>query len=125
MSLDVYLLGKPTAKKCTCVDCGNEHETEYKECFYSANITHNLGKMATEAGIYMHLWRPDEIEIKTAQELIDPLRSGLALLKSDEQRFIQFNATNGWGLYEHFVPFVEKYLNACIENPDAEVRVSR
>ena len=30
---------------------------------FSANITHNLGKMADEAGIYKALWRPDEVEI--------------------------------------------------------------
>ena len=33
---------------------------------YSANITHNLGKMAEEAGIYKHLWRPEEIGITKA-----------------------------------------------------------
>jgi hypothetical protein len=38
-------------------------------CVYDANITHNLGAMAKAAGIYMHLWRPDEIGIKTASEL--------------------------------------------------------
>ena len=34
-------------------------------------------------------------------------------------------ATNGWGMYEHFVPFVEKYLEACKEYPDAVIEVSR
>jgi hypothetical protein len=29
-----------------------------KEEMYSANITHNLGDMASEAGIYEALWRP-------------------------------------------------------------------
>jgi hypothetical protein len=92
---------------------------------YSANITHNLGAMATEASVYKPLWRPDEIGIKTAGQLIQPLTDGLALLKSDPERFKKFNAKNGWGMYEHFVPFVEDYLNACIENPAAEVEVSR
>ncbi len=124
MSLDVYLYGNVVSRKCTC-ECGNEHESQFQDCVYDANITHNLGQMAKEAGIYKHLWRPDEIWIDTAKQLIEPLTVGLALLKSDEQRFIQFNAKNGWGLYEHFVPFVEKYLTACIENPDARVRVSR
>ena len=75
--------------------------------------------MADEAGIYMELWRPDEIGITRAKELIEPLTNGLELLKSDPSRFEVFNAPNGWGMYEHFVPFVEKYLNACIENPNA------
>lgn len=92
---------------------------------YTSNITHNLGRMAQEAGIYKHLWHPEELEIKTARELIEPLKTGLDLLKSDPARFEKFNASNGWGMYEHFVPFVQEYLEACEANPDATVEASR
>lgn len=92
---------------------------------YQANITHNLGKMAAEAGIYQHLWRPDEIGVTKAEQLIEPLTRGLELLKSDPVRFEAFNSPNGWGTYQHFVPFVERYLEACKENPGAEVRACR
>lgn len=107
MSLDVYL----TAVRPTEV--------------YSRNITHNLNKMAAEAGIYEALWRPEEIGINRADQLIEPLTVGLAKLKADPEFFQKFNSPNGWGMYEHFVPFVEDYLQACKENPDAEVNVSR
>jgi hypothetical protein len=107
MSLDVYL----TAVRPTEV--------------YSANITHNLNKMAMEAGIYEVLWRPEEIGITQAGQLIEPLTVGLEKLKADPMYYSQFNSPNGWGMYEHFVPFVEKYLEACRENPDANVNVSR
>ena len=107
MSLDVYLTDvRPTE-------------------VYWANITHNLNKMAMEAGIYEALWRPEEINITKASELIEPLTVGLEKLKADPEHYAKFNAPNGWGMYEHFVPFVEKYLEACKENPDAEVNVSR
>lgn len=92
---------------------------------YWSNITHNLGPMAKEAGIYMHLWRPDEIGVTKAAELIGPLRAGLALLKADPERFEKFNATNGWGMYDDFLRFVEEYLMACEATPDADVSVSR
>jgi len=92
---------------------------------YSANITHNLGKMADAAGIYKHLWRPEEIGIKTAAELIEPLTAGLERLRADPARFEQFNASNGWGLYKHFVPFVEQYLEACKQYPNSTISVSR
>lgn len=95
------------------------------EAVYSANITHNLNKMADGAGIYKHLWRPDEIGITKAAELIEPLRAGLALLKSDPARFKKFNPENGWGTYEGLVIFVEDYLAACEEYPAAKVSVSR
>ena len=58
-------------------------------------------------------------------QLIEPLTKGLALLKSDPERFEAFNSPNGWGMYKHFVPFVERYLEACKEHPDADVGVSR
>ena len=92
---------------------------------YSSNITHNLGKMADEAGIYKHLWRPEEIGIKHAADLIEPITAGLALLKSDRVRFEKHDAPNGWGTYEHFIPFVEKYLAACKENSDATIEANR
>jgi len=92
---------------------------------FSANITHNLGRMAREAGIYMHLWRPDEIGVASATDLIAPLRAGLALMRSDPDRFRGLEPENRWGTYDNFVPWVEEYLRACEENPDAEVRAER
>lgn len=47
MSLDVYL----NRKKWISYDAGKTF-TEENETIYDANITHNLGKMAGEAGIY-------------------------------------------------------------------------
>ena len=92
---------------------------------YSSNITHNLGKMASEAGIYQHLWRPEELGITKAKELIEPLKEGLKKLKDNPKHYEQFNASNGWGKYEDLVNFTENYLNACIEYPDDKIEVSR
>lgn len=92
---------------------------------YSANITHNLGAMAEAAGIYQHLWRPEEIGITKARQLIEPLKQGLERLKSEPEKFEKYNSPNGWGMYEHFVPFVENYLKACEEFPDSEVSANR
>ncbi len=103
------------------IDTGGE-ETESIE-LYSANITHNLGKMAKEAGIYKYLWQPQEINIKTAGQLIEPLNRGLELMLADPERFKKFDAPNGWGLYKHFVPWINKYIKACEEHPKAIVRV--
>jgi hypothetical protein len=92
---------------------------------YWGNITHNLIKMADEAGIYEYLWRPEEKNITTAEQLIKPLEEGLKKLKADPEYFRKFDSPNGWGLYVHFVPFVEKYLEACKKYPKAIVRISR
>ena len=120
MSLDVYL----NRKRYLSYDEGKTY-TEDKAQVYWANITHNLGKMANEAGIYEALWRPEEIGKTKASEIVELLEKGLADLKTRPEYFEKFNSPNGWGMYEHFFPFVEKYLEACKEYPDAVIEVSR
>ena len=92
---------------------------------FSANITHNLNKMADAAGIYKHLWRPEEIGITKAGQLIEPLRRGLADLKARPEHYERFNPGNGWGSYAALVKFVEEYVAACEQHPDADVEVWR
>jgi hypothetical protein len=125
MSLDVYLYGPAETTKCVCECCEDEHTKTLCPCVFHRNITHNLGRMAGLAGLYQPLWRPDEIDCKTAGQLIGPMRAGLAMLRSDEPRFRALDAPNGWGRYEHLVAFVEAYLAACEEHPTATVGVSR
>jgi len=120
MSLDVYL----NRKVHLSYDEGKTY-IEQDEEVYWANITHNLGKMAIEAGIYEALWRPEEIGKTKACEIVELLENGLAKLKANPEHFEKFNASNGWGLYKHFVPSVEKYLEACKEYPESIIHVSR
>ncbi len=107
MSLDVYL-------------------TAMRPCsVYDNNITHNLTTMADAAGLYECLWHPEKVGVARAEHLIVPLEQGLARLLSDPEKYRTFNPKNGWGSYERLVEFVQRYLEACRENPDAVVRVSR
>lgn len=126
MSLDVRLKSEDwVEQECICPNCHHTHSFEDYEYYYDANITHNLGTMADEAGIYKCLWRPDAINITQAKELIEPLREGLEKLKSNPEHYKQFDAKNGWGTYEDFVPWVEDYLEACEEHPEATIEISR
>lgn len=119
MSLDVYL----TRKKWTSYDAGKTLE-EGDETVYDANITHNLGKMADKANVYQALWHPEQINATKASDIIELLEKGLADLKTRPKYFEKFNSSNGWGMYEHFVPFVEKYLEACKKYPNSTIEVS-
>ena len=92
---------------------------------YHANITHNLNTMAAHAGIYLHLWKPGKIGISQAKQLIEPLTLGLAVLKRNPDSFKVLNPSNGWGTYEGLIGFVEDYLSACKQYPQADVSVSR
>ena len=104
---------------CECPCC------HHSEVVYDCNITHNLTKMADAAGLYIPLWRPEECGVKLAKDLIEPLTKGIALMKEDPLKFKEFDAPNGWGLYEHFLPWLEKLLTACQEHPEACVEISR
>jgi hypothetical protein len=122
MSLDVTLLS-PNKERKTCFECGSQYD--YQKSLFSSNITHNLGDMAEEAGIYKHLWRPEELGITKAEDLIRPIMDGLKMMKDDPERFEKFDSPNGWGRYMDFVPWIEEYLAACIQYPDAIIHVSR
>ena len=92
---------------------------------YEANITHNLNSMADAAGIYEYLWRPEEVGVEKASQLINPLEVGLKRLRSNPDKYKKLNPSNGWGSYDDFVPWVASYLEACKRNPDATVKISR
>lgn len=92
---------------------------------FTANITHNLNTMAELAGLYRYLWRPDELGIIYASDLISPLATGLVLLTENPDKYKALNPANGWGTYEGLVHFVAKYLSACIQYPNSKVNVSR
>ena len=98
---------------------------------FTQNITHNLGKMAGEVKLsngktlYDVLWRPEEHNYFTAEDISELLDEGWNILLSDPERFKKFNPENGWGSYEGLMDFVYRYRNACWDNPDAELCVSR
>jgi len=55
MSLASYLEGEETQADCTCSCCDNVHNMKYIPTIFHSNITHNLGLMADEAGIYEYM----------------------------------------------------------------------
>lgn len=115
MSLDVYLTFEYVAD-------GEVLDTVQS---FSANITHNLVPMAQEAGIYQAVWTPEEIGITRAAELIPHLEAGIARMEADPSHYTRYNASNGWGLYENFLPWLKRYLMACRASPESKVEVSR
>lgn len=96
---------------------------ENEVCVYDSNITHNLNRMANEAGIYKALWCPADIEAVKAKNLIPILRSGLEELKANPNKYKAFNASNGWGKYENLVSFTEDYLQACKQYPESVIEI--
>lgn len=106
MSLDLYLIDK------------------YDGYVYKGNITHNLVMMASEAGLYQCLWRPEE-HYSFAEEVVPSLAEGIKTLSLDPEKFKAMNPSNGWGTYEGLLEFACKFLVACVAHPDATFEVSR
>jgi hypothetical protein len=104
MSLDIWL---------TAVV---EHEV------VSRNITHNLGKMWVEAGIYDALYRS---EGKRAMDVLPELENGLVLMVNEPERFKKFSASNGWGTYEQAVPWLADLIEKFKEYPEGKIGISR
>ena len=119
MSLDVSLYRKGT----THWDDGSTEEIKDYVC--DLNITHNLNKMASELGVYEHLWRPDEIGVTKAWELIEPLSKALEQMDENPNYYRKFDAPNGWGTFEGLMCFIERYLEKCKEYPNSYIEVSR
>lgn len=126
MSLDIYLTeAEQTIELCTCQCCDNEHVRKYFRQIVSFNLTHNLGRMATLAGVYDALWRPDENGIDTAEQMIDILKGGIEKLQSDPEKYKKLNPSNGWGSYDGLLKVLREYLDACEDNPTAKIEVWR
>jgi len=95
------------------------------------NITHNVNKMAMQVQLgggltlYEVLWRPDEHGMKFACDIAEHLIKGFEILRKDPEHYKKWNPENGWGSYDGLLRFVSEYHNACLDNPDAELRVSR
>lgn len=107
MSLDLWLTID------ACNHCGGGGQT-----VHDANITHNLTDMWRAAGVYDALYMS---EGKRAEEILPVLEVGVEYMQRNPEECARFNAPNGWGLYEHALPFLEKFTSACRACPKAKV----
>lgn len=101
---------------------------ECEHCDSSERVggtTHNLAKMACEAGLYKPMWRPDENGMIYGRDLVEPLRAGIAKLEADPEHFRQWNPTNRWGCFENLLKLAQALLEACEQSPNKRVRVCR
>jgi hypothetical protein len=93
--------------------------------YFQAVITHNVIGIASEANLYVPVWHPETLSIYEAWQLVEPLRQGIGQLRRSPELFKKMDNPNGWGTYDQFLPWLEKYLQACMEYPEASVEVSR
>jgi hypothetical protein len=100
-------------------------EDDYEDTkLFSADITHNLNEMAKAVGLYEVLWRPEEIGITIASQMILPLEKGVKELEANPDKYKAYNPPNGWGNCEGFVSFCKSVLQKCREYPDAVIEAA-
>ena len=90
----------------------------------SFNVTHNLGPMAKAAGIHDALWCAEEKGL-TPAEVASALRDGISLMEQYPEQFKAYDAENGWGTYDDFLPWLKRVARACESNPDAKIHISK
>lgn len=113
MSLDIWLTQE--------VDYGGPNGPERVEHF-TANITHNLSRMWSQAGIWEALYESDG---KTAADILPALEVGCDYMLEHPDECRAHDARNGWGTYKDALPWLQRLIEACRRYPKAEIRVSR
>lgn len=106
---------------CAKIDFGDKDLEDF--VLKSLNIGNDFSPLAKKAGIYTHIWKPEELEIANAKDLIEPLSEGLKKLKENPMEYTKLGLEGGFVPWRGFVIFVEEYLKACVEWPKAKIEV--
>ena len=88
---------------------------------YEGSISSFFTEMAGAAGVYRQVWRPEELGIEKASQLIEPLRAGIYRMEDSQKKFRSLNGTEKWETSDRFRQFLSEYLRACEQHPDADV----
>ena len=108
MSLDIYIANPQS---------GAEN--------FEWNITHNLGRMADELGIWHVLWHPENLGIDVAGDMIQHLEPAYTKLTVFGEYYDQFAPANGWGNRQNLFELVDALLRYARRYPECHVTVSR
>ena len=93
-----------------------------KEHLMDMNITHNLTPMWKKAGIYDALYNSECYE---ARDVLPVLIDGLNHMIANQEEYEKLNSPNGWGVYEHAVPWLSELIVEFKNNPRGIIEVSR
>ena len=60
-----------------------------------------------------------------AKQIAIPLTKALIYINTHEKELSEYNPENGWGSYYSLKDFVEQYLIACCDYPNARIKICR
>lgn len=103
-----------------------EYVSEYA---WTGNITHNLGKMASNVTpegkpytLYDLLWGG---KYKRCRDLISKLHECILYMLMNKEELKKYNPENEWGTYEQLLEFTKEFQMACIDNQDCEIEICK
>jgi hypothetical protein len=91
---------------------------------FDKDLTANLLTMAREADLEQAIWNPEIIGAFQAGDVLPHLIKGVKELIGDSEKYQQYNPSNGWGTYFTLVVFVQRYIAACLNNPEAQIIIA-
>ena len=104
----------------------NQYVSEYA---WTGNITHNLGKMASNVTpdgkpytLYSLLWGG---KYKSCRDLISKLHACILYMLMNKEELKKYNPPNGWGTYEQLLEFTKEFQMACIDNKDCKIEIDK
>lgn len=99
------------------------------EYAWTGNITHNLGKMASNVmpdgkpyTLYSLLWGG---KYKNCRDLIGKLHVCILYMMMNKEELKKYNPENGWGTYEQLLEFTKEFQMACIDNQDCKIEIDK
>ena len=99
------------------------------EYAWTGNITHNLGKMASNVmpdgkpyTLYSLLWGG---KYKSCRDLIGKLHECILYMLMNKEELKKYNPENGWGTYEQLLEFTKEFQMACIDNQDCKIEIDK
>lgn len=95
------------------------------EAVFEGEVSADLVPIAKKAGIYQHVWHPDELKISRAKELISPIENAIKDMDADMPAFEALNGDDEFGTAKNLKEFLGIYLDACNTYPKAHVRVMK
>jgi len=125
MSADISLRGLPRQVECECDYCFHIHSRTVFDFEFEDFITSNLVPMARAAGLHLAIYQPQTLGATTGGELIVPLVEGILSLQAEPQKFQALGPSDPkLGSYDELLRVAMGLLHACLEQPDALIRVS-
>lgn len=93
-----------------------------KQTVYSGNMTHNVADMWREAGCYDALYNSEGMCAETIKPF---LQKALKAMVINKKGYETLNPENGWGDYQSAIEYLKEVLEACENNPEGIISISK